>query len=126
MLIETLYGFQVGRSSKKTKSIYISMLTRPRFAFDPETAESFYCHVRHGLFHDTETRGKWLIEITRPPTGIFARSGGGEFVLNRVSFHAALKSEFNDWIEKLRRGDQVARGKMRTRMDELIGRHFEV
>lgn len=127
LLLETIYGFQQGASTKDTKAAYKSLLTSSFLGFDQATAESFTENVRHGVIHDTETRKGWLIEMSRPAEGIVERDSLGTFVLNRIHFHAALKELLDDWLARLRSGDDIdARQKMKTRMEQIIEKHFSI
>jgi hypothetical protein len=129
-LLETLHGLFKGKSEGDTKEVYTSFLQgkltdTKTFSFDKDTAVSFYCNVRNGILHDTETRKGWIIEQTKPASSI-VESIGDSFVLNRTKFHDALKSEFEQWLKKLRAGDLGLRGNMKTRMEELVKKHFDI
>jgi hypothetical protein len=125
LLLETLVGFQEGHPTHKTRSAYVSLLTRSmHFSFDKDTALSFYENVRNGIIHDAETRRRWIIRRAEPRNKIIKKDAEGNLVLNRTMFHEALKAELDDWISRIRRGDIAAREKMRARMQEIIGVHF--
>jgi hypothetical protein len=83
---------------------------------------AFYENVRNGVIHDTETRKGWLIRMTRQ-TRIVERDASGNWILDRAMFHGALKMALEDWIAKLRVGNQTARDNMRRRMNEIIDKH---
>ena len=125
LLLETLVSFQEGHPTRKTKSAYVFFLTGSKyFSFDEDTALSFYENVRNGLIHDTETRRKWIIRKAEPRNKIIEKDAGGNFILNRTMFHNALKAELDDWVSKMKMGDQTAREKMRARMQEIVAIHF--
>jgi hypothetical protein len=123
LLLETLYGFQVGASTKDTKTAYKTVLTAPPFCFDHTLAESFYESVRCGIIHDTETRKGWLIRM-EAQSKIVELDGAGSHILNRTMFHATLTTAFKDWVKQLRAGNTALREKMRSRMDEIIKKHY--
>ncbi len=125
LLLETLYGFQVGASTRDTRKAYKTVLTAPPFYFDDTLAESFYDNVRCGIIHDTETRKGWLIQMVAQ-TRIVELDAAGSHILNRTMFHSTLTNAFKDWVEQLRGGDTALREKMRSRMDEIIKKHYEL
>ena len=125
LLLETLYGFITGGSTKDTKKAYKTVLKDRPFLFDEQLANAFYEGIRNGIIHDTETRNGWKIRMTKQPK-IVESDGKGTYVLNRTMFHQALKSRFSDWITGLRNGDTTLRANLRKRMDELIAKHFAV
>jgi hypothetical protein len=126
LLLETIYGFQQGTSTMDTRAAYRSLLRSIDCGFDDSTVESFIDNVRNGIIHDTETRGKWLIERDRPTVGTVEKDPSDHFVLNRVKFHSGLKRVLDNWLEKLRFGDVEARQKMKSRMDQIITKHFSI
>jgi hypothetical protein len=122
LLLETLHGFLNGASTRDTRTAYKSILMAPPFCFDESLATEFYENVRNGVVHDTETRKGWMIRMT-PQTQIIEKDAFGIWILNRTMFHSALKTAFEQWLAKLRAGDQTLRENMRRRMDEIIDRH---
>lgn len=125
LLLETLHGFMTGQPSKGKCSVYKQFLSnRKHFAFDPAVASSFCENVRNGMMHDTETRRKWLIEMTKPEGKIVDKVGDGSFILNRSLFHSALKRELEDWVSSLKKGDTTLRNNLRNRMDQVCKIHF--
>ena len=125
LLIETLVGFQAGHRTSDTETAYVSLLTTSKyFSFDEDTARSFYKNVRNGIAHDAETRRKWIIRKLEPRNKILERDPEGNFILNRTTFHKALKAELDDWVSKIKMGDKTAREKMRERMQEIVAIHF--
>lgn len=124
LLLETLYGFQQGQSTRDTQRLYAHFLTSSmRFGFDQPTATFFYKDVRCGIVHDTETRRGWIIRWD-PQEHIVEKDKDGNFIMNRSMFHAAIKGELDDWLERLRNGDTDAREKMKKRMQDIIAIHF--
>lgn len=121
LLLETLYGFHNGASTLDTGTAYTAILTAPPFSFDEDLAKKFYKNVRNGVLHDTETRKGWVIRMT-PQKRIVERDAG-KWILNRSMFHKALKTALEDWIAKLRAGNQTARDNMQRRMNEIINKH---
>ncbi len=114
LLLETIHGFQQGTSTKDTKAAYRSLLPSIDPGFDNSTVESFIKNVRNGIVHDSETRGKWLIERDRPSAGTVEKDSSGNFVLNRVQFHSELKRVPDHWLEQLRSGDVDATSYFKT------------
>jgi hypothetical protein len=124
LLLETIHGFQQGSSTMNTKAPYLAILPSTELGFDKTTAESFIENIRNGIIHDAETRGKWLIEMSRPATGVVERDSFGNHVLNRTHFHSGLKNVLNHWLQRLRSGDLVGRQKMKSRMLQIFDRHY--
>ena len=125
LFLETLVGFQTGHSTTDTKSAYKQLLANSsHFGFEEKTALAFYENVRNGIIHDTETRKKWIIRMAEPAGKIVQSDAEGNFVLYRTKFHKALKAELEDWLSRIRNGDRTARERMRTRMQEILDRHF--
>ena len=123
ILIESLFGFETGKASPGNSSVYERFLTRDAFTlggFDKQAAESFCTCIRNGIVHDSETRKGWLIEKTVPVGRILDGNASSGYRLNRTEFHKAIVAEFDAWLEKVRRGDNEARQKMRDRMKEII------
>ena len=125
LLIETLVAFQAGHRTRDTETAYVSLLTGSKhFFLDEDTARSFYENVRNGILHDAETRRKWIIRKREPRNKIVEKDSQGNFMLNRTMFHNALKAELDDWVSRMKMGDQTAREKMRVRMQEIVAIHF--
>jgi hypothetical protein len=125
LLLETLNGFMTGKKSAGDCSVYKEFLSiHKHFKLDKDIALSFCTNVRNGLIHDTVTKRKWLIEKTKPHGKIVEKDTEGNFVLNRSLFHAALKSEFEDWLSDLRTGNTKARDNLRKRMNQVCDTHF--
>jgi len=75
--------------------------------------------------HDAETRNGWRVEKSIPRNSIVDQSKHGDYRINRTRFHQALKAAVADWIEELRRGQDIAlRENMRHRMNQIISIHF--
>jgi hypothetical protein len=123
LLLETLYGFLNGGSTRDTKGAYMVILTGPAFQFDATLAEAFYYNIRCGIVHDTETRKGWLVRMTTQKQ-IVEKDISGVFILNRTIFHQALRGVFEDWLAKLRAGDMAMRDAMRRRMNEIIDKYY--
>ncbi|HLI86763.1 MAG TPA: hypothetical protein VKV17_22850 [Bryobacteraceae bacterium] len=120
MLIETLRGFETGRGipRNQTRHAYEAMLTKPAFGLSGEEAREFYCYVRNGIFHGTETRNGWVIR--REPQQRIVEKAAEGYIVNRTMLHAAVRKAFEAWIERLREGDETARENFRRRMDQVI------
>src|SRR5580692_11899275 len=117
-------GCSAASQRGNTKKVYKTFLTgkltnTQKFSLADSVAQSFYENVRNGILHDTETRKGWIIEQTRPKN-LHVEQIGQNFVLNRSMFHEALKSEFEQWLERLRAGDRQLRLNMKNRMKELV------
>jgi len=121
--LETLSGFQKGASTYNTAKVYRDFLSKSILGFDADVAVKFHQDVRNRLLHDTETAGNWLIEKDIPMGKIVEKDSSGNFRLNRTRFHNALRKDFEDWITRLRNGDQDLRKNMRKRMEEAIAKH---
>jgi|HubBroStandDraft_2_1064218.scaffolds.fasta_scaffold902166_2 hypothetical protein len=122
-------GCSAASQRGNTKKVYKTFLTgkltnTQKFSLADSVAQSFYENVRNGILHDTETRKGWIIEQTRPKN-LHVEQIGQNFVLNRSMFHEALKSEFEQWLERLRAGDRQLRLNMKNRMKELVEKHFD-
>lgn len=123
-MLETVYGFKQGRATKDTKAAYMAMLTTPEFGFDRRLAEAFYENIRNGIVHDTETRRKWVVRLV-PQEHIVEQDANDNYVLNRTMFHNALKKNLDNWLRSMREGDEGVRKKMKDRMQQIIGIHFQ-
>ena len=77
-------------------------LQRPAFGgqFDGKIAKKFVQGIRNGILHEAETR-KWVIWRDEPAGNIVASEGNG-FALNRSLFYAAVKKEFESYLQELR------------------------
>ena len=82
-------------------------------------AESFVYGVRHGIFHEGETR-MWLLWCAEPTSRLVEPLGNGRYVLNRTSFYDAVKREFEDYCAALRSGDVELRKRLRHQMEDMI------
>ncbi len=123
LFLETPYGFQTGASTYDTRRAYTAVLSAAPFGLDPAIATGLYENVRNGIVHDTETRKGWKIRMGGQAP-IVERDGASDFILNRTSFHEALKGAFDAWMVELRGGDVRLRGNMRARMEQIIGKHY--
>lgn len=125
IVIESLWGFINGKSvpKRQEQQVYRDILCGRRFRWTTTQAEDFRVFIRNGLMHDAETRNHWIVEMTRPATGIIQQDANGEYVLNRTTFHQALVETVEDWLSALRAGDNNLRQNMRDRMNEIIQSH---
>jgi hypothetical protein len=126
IVLESLWGFIHGTEVPKRREpeVYREMLTGSLFGLTNEQSDSFRKFVRNGLMHDAETRSRWLIEQTMPRDAIIARNDSGDHILNRTKFHQMLKAALEDWLVKLRDGDQMLLENMSKRMNEVIRKHY--
>ena len=125
LMLETLNGFMTGKKSAGDCSVYEKFLTtRKHFKLDKKIALSFCKNVRNGLIHDTVTKRRWLVEMTKPGGKIVEEDSAGNLVLNRSLFHTALKNEFEDWLSDLRSGNKELRDNLRKRMNQVCDTHF--
>ncbi len=67
-----------------------------------EIRGDFAVNVRNALLHEAETRHGWLIRRC-DPSGSIVRGTHGSYVLNRTNFYIALKNEFREYLDSLRR-----------------------
>jgi hypothetical protein len=104
LLVETLQGFREKPVDNETGASHIfkKFLGLPAFqgAFSERVAEDFLAGIRNGILHEAETR-KWVIWRNRPEGKITAPEGDGN-ALNRGLFYAALKLEFESYLQELR------------------------
>jgi hypothetical protein len=126
IVLESLWGFMNGKGVPRRgeKQVYREILAGPSFRLTAAQSDSFRELVRNGIMHDAETRNRWLVEKTIPRDVLVRKNKNGDYVLNRTKFHSALKAAFNDWVRKIRSGDPGLCHKMRTRMDEIIAKHY--
>jgi hypothetical protein len=125
IVLESLWGFINGKSvpSRQEQQVYKEILSGQNFRWKEDQCESFRQFVRNGIMHDAETRNGWLL-VKADPDSVVPAGKAGEYRLNRTKFHNALKGTFEDWIEKLRGGDQELRRNMRKRMNQIIAKHY--
>lgn len=85
-----------------TNQQFIKFLRRPAFdgVFSGEIANRFVSGIRNGILHEAETR-KWLIWRDEPEGKIAAENENG-YILNRSLFYAAVKKEFESYLQELR------------------------
>ena len=69
--------------------------------FNSKMRQSFGANIRNALLHDAETRSGWVIRMDDPTDKIVEKQGE-QYVLNRTKFYAALRSEFYDYLARLR------------------------
>ncbi len=127
IVLESLWGFMNGKGTPKGSGldVYRDILKGPRFGWTDKQCDDFREFVRNGLMHDAETRKGWLVEKSIPRNSIVKQSKHGDYRINRTRFHQALKAAVADWINELRRGQDIAlRKNMRKRMDQIISKHF--
>jgi hypothetical protein len=105
-----------------TNQQFIKFLHRPAFggAFNGKIAKSFAWGIRNGILHEAETR-KWVIWRERPVGEIAAPVEDG-YALNRSLFYAAVKKEFESYLQELRDpGNKDLRLRFKEKMDDLCG-----
>jgi hypothetical protein len=121
-----LWGFLNGKAVPRggEKQVYQDILTGPHFGWTALQSEDFRTLVRNGIMHDAETRSRWLVKRTVPRDVIVRKDKSGDYELNRTKYHNALRAAFTDWVAKLRADDRALRDKMRTRMQEVIAKHY--
>lgn len=108
------------KSPPGTRQQFEAFLLRPAFqgAFDDEIAACFVRGIRNGILHEAETR-KWVIWRDEPEGRIVEKEDDG-FALNRNLFYAAIKKEFECYLEDLRHpSDDKLRNRFRKKMNEL-------
>ena len=96
-----------------TTDLFKEFLQLPAFrgVFDKnEIAKSFIQGIRNGILHEAETR-KWVIWRNKPKCRILMPHNDG-YALNRTEFYKALKSEFESYLQDLRK---PANGDLRRR-----------
>lgn len=122
VLIESVWGLETGKNSPGKKDLYEKFLSRSRFrsaGFDSSAAKDFCSCIRNGIAHDGETRKGWLIGKNLP-AGAILKKAKGQYHLNRTKFHVAVAAEFDEYLKRIRSGDQEARKKMRSRMEGIL------
>jgi hypothetical protein len=125
IILESLWGFIHGVPVRRREGAfaYREILSGPRFNWSSEECDGFRCFVRNGLMHDAETRSRWRIERTIPKRAILEKGADG-YLLNRTTFHNAIKLSVEDWVGTLRSGDAERLEHMRKRMNTLIATHY--
>ena len=104
-----------------TNEQFRKFLQRPAFdnSFkDTKVANSFLRGIRNGILHEAETR-KWVIWRDEPEGKIVDKEDDG-FALNRSLFYAAIKQEFDSYLQELRDpGNETLRTRFKQKMDNL-------
>jgi hypothetical protein len=118
-------GFPTGNCIKPppgTSDQFKSFLRRPAFdnAFtDDKLASKFVSGIRNGILHEAETR-KWVIWRDEPVGRIVAPEEDG-YALNRTLFYAAVKAEFESYLQELRDpSNQALRRRFKRKMDDIF------
>ena len=110
------------KPSPGTNEQFRRFLRRPAFGDsfkDPKTANSFLNGIRNGILHEAETR-KWVIWRDTPEGKIVDKEGDG-FALNRGLFYAAIKQEFDSYLQELRDPNKKPlRTSFKQKMDKLV------
>jgi hypothetical protein len=122
LLLEALHAFRTGKRSHDKTSVYRKILTSPPFSLSDRTTLEFYNSIRSGIFEDGEARYGWNI-ILRSKTA-FPDQDRGAWAMNRTMFHERLRRAVATWLQALRAGDEVLRNNMRTRMDDILRKHY--
>jgi hypothetical protein len=114
LLIETLHQFYLGKDEtpkdhKRQFWLFFKESNNFKQHFTRKIAETFYSHVRCGLLHQAQTKGKTLIQVNKEKMIELAipdnpRQG---LIVDRKKFHSALKQEFTEYIAKLKRGSEA-------------------
>jgi hypothetical protein len=140
LFIETLQGFREpspvfigpkqkctfpdGRCCKPpdgTGERFRAFLRRPAFGdafIDDAIATAFVNGIRNGILHEAETR-KWVIWRSEPIAGILAVEGDG-FALNRTLFCAAVRAEFESYLQQLHDpANEELRRRFKRKMDDI-------
>ncbi|MBC8486418.1 MAG: hypothetical protein H8D45_10305 [Bacteroidetes bacterium] len=113
MVIETLNQFYLGISDTnqvydgRNRESFRDFFLGSQFFnndFDEDISFLFYDHVRNGLLHQAQTKGKTLININESEMIIKANPNdlSEGIILNRELFHEALVNEFKAYIKKLK------------------------
>jgi hypothetical protein len=90
-----------------------------RGEFDEQAIRKFVEGIRNGIFHDAETR-HWVIRREEPAGRIVERRGRG-YSLNRTEFAKALKTEFENYVRKLRDpAERQLRKRFVKKMDDIV------
>jgi hypothetical protein len=122
VLIETLQLFREGLPEvSPIEVLYKKFLKLDAFRgeFDDKIIESFVYKVRNGLMHEAGTR-RWVIWREEPAGRILERRGLG-YVLYRSEFYKALKTEFDNYVERLRDPEnQDLRKCFVKKMDDIV------
>ncbi len=109
------------RPAPSTTEQFKSFLRRPAFGEtfkDDSVATKFVRGVRNGIFHEGETR-KWAIWRDQPTGQMVAPKEDG-FVLNRTLFYAAVKGEFESYLQELLKpANRILRMGFRKKMDDI-------
>lgn len=126
IVLESIWGFKNGKAvpKRQEREVYREMLSGRRFGWSDTQSDNFREFVRNGLMHDAETRKRWIVEATIPRDCIAEQNAAGDYVINRSKFHKAVRDTFEDWLRMLHSGDRRLQKNMRTRMDEIITKHY--
>jgi len=110
------------RPATGTNQQFIEFLHRPAFgtAFHGMIGRKFVNGIRNGILHEAETR-KWVIWREEPVGKIAAQEEDG-YALNRTLFYAAIKSEFESYLQELHDpGQKDLRERFKEKMGDLCG-----
>lgn len=125
LLVEMLQSFIEGRESSegKSKKVFVRFLTtRPKFKEhfkDENLANKFYSEYRSGILHQGEVQGDGLLWSI----GEIVMNIENRIVVNRTSFHEAIKDEFSDYLNKLRSPTETnLRKNFRKKMSSICNR----
>lgn len=120
MLIETLQSFYEGLTDTAHKSLkmFENFLTQTasfsKYFTSKSLAKQFYLNYRCGILHQSETQEGALVWSF----GQLLRIDGADLTINRLSFHSALKQEFEIYINILKDPTkQIERTNFKTKMD---------
>jgi len=127
LLIETLEQFKRGVHETPRgcgKHFFVSFLTDFDLGmgehFDEALAGKFYQHIRNGILHQAEIKGKSRLRIQLDTMVQKAPDGDG-VVIDRRQFHQALVAVFERYLERLRDPDaQTLRARFRRKMDAIV------
>ena len=131
LLIETLQQFKRGVHETRqdpdrgsSKKYFIDFLTDKDMGlgehFDKELAELFYTHIRCGILHQAEIKGKSRLRIKLETLVQKAPDRTG-IVIDRKKFHQALVNVFKRYVEQLRNPSNAElRQNFRKKMDAIV------
>lgn len=112
LLIETLQQFYMGKHETpqgKSRDYFLTFLTRGGFAafFTEDMAKRFYYDVRNGILHQAEIKGSSKIMVKRKLPLVKRSDDKKGIIINRRLFHIQLLKEFEEYISKLKKPEEI-------------------
>ena len=120
LLMETIQAFKDGltdtngKSKRTVKKFLMESPSFSQFFPDDDTAQSFYEHYRCGILHQAEIQKDSLVWSV----GSLRGTVGTKQYVNRTEIFEKLKTDFNEYIERIKDNTNTElRKNFRTKMD---------